>query len=76
MKFGELTKYSVRNIFLQKSCRKWGIGLVLNTFLFFKKASCKVKTVVIALVSMVDFDIKQYKLYNISSRDMLSFDSL
>ena len=24
MKFGQLIKYNKRNIFLQKSCRKWG----------------------------------------------------
>ena len=24
MKFGQFTKYSVKDIFTQKSCRKWG----------------------------------------------------
>ena len=43
MKFGQLTKYSVRNISLQKSCRKWGGKLVPHLFLFFEKALDKVK---------------------------------
>ena len=41
MKFGQIIKYSVKNIFLQNSC--WKLGrLVLDHILFFKKALYKV----------------------------------
>ena len=37
IKFGQLTKYSVRNIFLQKSCRNEVGRLVPDLFVFFEK---------------------------------------
>ena len=43
MKFGQLIKYTVRNTFLQKSCRNEVRGLVPDLFLFYKKALYKVK---------------------------------
>ena len=36
-KLGQLKKYNVRNIFLQKSCINEAVTLVPNLFLFFKK---------------------------------------
>ena len=63
MKFGHLIEYSKRNIFLQKSCTKWGIQtsptqLSLNTFhLTYNKN-------------------KLYKTLDYWSRDMLNFDNL
>ena len=38
MNFGQLIEYIMRNIFLQKSCRKEAGKLVPDQFLFFKKA--------------------------------------
>ena len=38
MKIGQLMKYSLRNIFLQKSCRKWGRRPIPDLFLCFKKS--------------------------------------
>ena len=38
MKFGQLIEYNKGNIFLQKSCRKWGRVTSFTPFLFFKKA--------------------------------------
>ena len=38
IKFGQLTEYNKRNIFLQVLCRKWGRRLVPDLFLFFRKA--------------------------------------
>ena len=43
MKFGQLVKYFVRNIFLQKSCRKWEMRLVPDLSLCYKKALYKGK---------------------------------
>ena len=45
MKFDQLTEYNVRNIFLQKSCRKWcrEHQTSIQTSLFFKKALHRVK---------------------------------
>ena len=42
IKFGQVIEYNNRNIFPQKSCRKWD-RLVPNFFLFFKKALDEVK---------------------------------
>ena len=39
MKFGELIEYNVRNIFLQKSCKKWDLFLFFLYVLFGVKAS-------------------------------------
>ena len=43
MKFGQVIEYNNRNIFLQKSCRKWGSKTSSRPFLFFKKALLEVK---------------------------------
>ena len=45
MNFGQLLEYNVRNTFLQKSRRKWGRETSYMLFLFFKKASYKIKAV-------------------------------
>ena len=37
MKYEQVIKYNNRNIFLQKSCRRWGKELVPDLFLFKKK---------------------------------------
>ena len=42
MKLGQFIEYNVRNIFLQKSCRKAG-GLVPKPFLIFNKSSYELK---------------------------------
>ena len=44
MKSGQSIKYSVRNVFLHKSCRKWSRETRSRPILFFKIAFCKVKT--------------------------------
>ena len=45
MKFGQLIKYSLRNSFLPKNCRKGGREIsFLDLFLFLKKDLYKVKT--------------------------------
>ena len=49
MKFGHLITYSVRNIFLQKSCRKWG-GETSSRPLVFLKKLLRWKQVVSTLV--------------------------
>ena len=38
MKFGQLIEYNKRNIFLQKSCRKWGRETSSRPLCFFKKS--------------------------------------
>ena len=43
MKFGQLIKYSLRNIYLQKPCKNDVGRLVPDLILFFKKALYKVK---------------------------------
>ena len=45
MKFGQVIEYNNRNIFLQKSCRKWGreTSPRPDLFLFFKKALYEVE---------------------------------
>ena len=50
MKFGESIKYKVRNIFLQRSCRKWAGRPVPDLFLFLKKLYTRSKQVVSTLV--------------------------
>ena len=41
IKFGQSIQYNMRNIFLQKSCRKWGRGTSSRPLLFFLKKFCK-----------------------------------
>ena len=44
MKFGQLIKYSVKNIFLQKLCRKWSKETISRPLLvFYQKALYKVR---------------------------------
>ena len=43
-KDNQAIKYSIRNIFLQKPCKKWGRRLILGLFLFSKNALYKVKS--------------------------------
>ena len=43
LKLGEVIEYNNRNIFFQKSCRKWGRRLAPDHFLFFKKVLCELK---------------------------------
>ena len=38
IRFGQLIKYSMRNIFLQKSCRKWGRGTSSRPLFVFQKS--------------------------------------
>ena len=49
MKFGQLIEYFKRNIFLQKSCRKWGRE---TSLCFLRKLYMRQKQVVCTLVSM------------------------
>ena len=44
MKFGTLTEYKMRNIFLQKSFRKWGWETSSRSLFFKKKALYEVKS--------------------------------
>ena len=77
----------MRNIFLEKSCRKWGKvvsenEVVPDIFLFFKNTLHKIKATGQQLLlcfgrSRLGHTLK--KLYNTSDcwcRDMLNFDSL
>ena len=43
IKYRQLIEYDVKNIFLQKSCRKWSRRTSFGTLLFFKKALFEVK---------------------------------
>ena len=43
MKFGQLIKYNKRNIFLQKSCRKWGRDTSFRPFWYSRKLYMNVK---------------------------------
>ena len=71
MKFGMLIKYNVRNIFLQKYCKKWGRETSSRPiFVFvFLKASYKVKTscphLIFNILVDLHLDIQWNKLYNI-----------
>ena len=42
-RFGQLIEYNATNIFVQKSCRKWGREISSRPFCFFKKILYKVK---------------------------------
>ena len=92
IKFRQLIEYSKRNIFLQKSCRKWGRETSLRphftfckkkkTFLIKKastelKASCLKVSFNIFRWSSTCHTIKtNYKTLDYSSRDMLNFEFL
>ena len=43
MKFGILIEYNLKNVFLQKSCRKFGRETSSDRFLVFEKALYEVK---------------------------------
>ena len=90
MKFGPLIEYNKSNIFLQKSCRKWGSEnsskplyfLKSSKPLYFlKKLNARWKQVACSLVSIY-FDNPQiaiqrsklYKTLGCWSRDMLNFN--
>ena len=59
MKFGQLIEYSARNIFLQKSCRKWDRETVPD-YLSFKKVLYKINALVgtLALMQLADHDFE------------------
>ena len=52
MKLVQLIKYNKRNIFLQKSCGKWGRETIPDLFYFLKKLNMRSKQVVCSLVSI------------------------
>ena len=80
MKFGQLIEYNKRNIFLKKSCEKWGRETSSRLLYFLKKLNMRWKQMVYSLVSIY-FDssqlaINENKLYKTSdywSWDMLNF---
>ena len=49
MEFGQLIEYNLTNIFLQKSCRKWGMENSSRPFCFLKKLYIKSNQVVSTL---------------------------
>ena len=53
MKFGQLIEYSVRNIFLKKSCRKWGSKTSSRHLLSSKKALYQVKAKVVSALVLI-----------------------
>ena len=58
MKFGQLTEYNKRNIFLQVLCRKWGKETSSRPLYFLEKLNMTLKQVVCSFVSIC-FDSAQ-----------------
>ena len=50
MEYGQFIEYNIGNIFLQKSCRKW--GRETRCFLYFKKLYMRWKQLISTLVSL------------------------
>ena len=84
LKFGQVIVYNNGNIFLQKSCRKWGretssrpLFVFLKSFIWGKSkwsvASFQSLSIVLNLVNNKN---KIYKSLEYWSRDMLNFDFL
>ena len=84
MKFGQLIECYKRNIFLQKSCRKWGKETSSRPlFIFWKRfiwgkskwsaVLCQYLWVALSLAYNKN---KLYKTLNYQSRDLLDFDFL
>ena len=85
MKFGQLIEHNNRNIFLQKSCRKWGretssrplFNFFNKTFMLGKSkwSATRFHYVSIALKLAYNKN-KLFKILHLWSRDMLNFDFL
>ena len=84
LKFGQVIVYNNGNVFLQKSCRKWGretssrpLFVFLKSFIWGKSkwsvASFQSLSIVLNLVNNKN---KIYKSLEYWSRDMLNFDFL
>ena len=85
MKFGQVIEYNKRNIFLWKSCRKWGRETSSSPLFFLKKKSfiwgkSKGFAVLFQSLSIVlnlaTNKNKIYKDFEYWSRNMLNFDFL
>ena len=84
MKLGQLIKYNKRNIFLQKSCRKWGretssrpLFVFWKSFIWGKSkwSAAKFESVSIVL-NLAKNKNKIYKTLEYWFRDILNFDVL
>ena len=78
MKFGKLIKYNERNIFLQKSCRKWGSETTSRPRFIRGKSKWPpawLQYISIAL-NLAYSKNKQYKTLHYWSRDIVNFDFL
>ena len=86
MKFGQLIEYNKRNVFLQKSCKKWGSEASSTLFFFFflkknfkwgksKSSSAWIQHISIAF-NLAYNKNKLYKTLDYWSRDILNFHFL
>ena len=84
MKFGQIIEYNSRNIFLQKSCRKWGREISSRPLFIFQKSFTWGKSKWSAasfpslsiVLNLTKNWIKIHKALEYWSRDMLNFDFL
>ena len=80
MKFGRSKEHKKRNIFLQKSCRKWGSKTSFRPPFFKKKALYEVKASGLQLsfsfLNLAYNESKLYKTLDFWSWDMLNFNFL
>ena len=79
MTYGQLIEYKKRNVFLQKSCKKWGRETSPRLLFVFKKSFIwgKSKFQYISIVHNLACNIiKRCRTWDYWSRDMLNFDFL
>ena len=79
MTYGQLIGYKKRNVFLQKSCKKWGRETSPRLLFVFKKSFIwgKSKFQYISIVHNLACNIiKRCRTWDYWSRDMLNFDFL
>ena len=83
MKFGQLIEYNVTNIFLEKSCRRWGRETGFRPLFFYKKALYEIKAKGFHILVSIYFDsprlehktkLNCIKLLDCWPRVMLNFD--
>ena len=84
MKFSQLIEYDKRNIFIEKSCRKWGKETSFRLLVVFWKSiilgkskwSARQFHYILVALKLACNKNKPFKTLHYSSRDMLNFDFL
>ena len=77
MKFGQLIEFNRRNIFLQKSGRKWGRETSSRPlFMTLKQKVCSLVSITSIVLNLAYNKNKLYENLEYWSRDILNFDFL